>query len=94
MTQRGVEIVLGRLATDEAVRRRFQQSPALALRDLLAMGIELTAVEMMALESLDASAVQRFAQALDPRLQKAVLVAPARGSDAEEEAVEAEEDLV
>jgi hypothetical protein len=94
MTQRGVEIVLGRLATDEAIRRRFQQSPGLALRELLAMGIELSAVEMLALESLDASAVQRFAQALDPRLQKAVLVAPVRGSDAEEEAVEAEEDAV
>ena len=85
MTQRGVEIVLGRLATDEVVRRRFEEAPALALRDLLALGIELSAVERLALESLDPSAVQRFAQALDPRLQKAMLAAPTRiGSGGEE----------
>jgi hypothetical protein len=92
MTQRGVEIVLGRLATDEAVRRRFQQAPLLALRDLMALGVELSAVEMQALESLDASVVQRFAQALDPRLQKAVLVVPAPSSGGAED--EEEEEVV
>jgi hypothetical protein len=78
MSHRGVEIVLGRLATDDAVRQRFRQAPASALRELMAMGVELSAVELMALESLDPSALHRFAQALDPRLQKAVLAAPAR----------------
>ncbi len=79
MSQRGVEIVLGRLATDEAVRSRFRRAPAQALRELTALGIELSAVELGALESLDPSALHRFAQALDPRLQKAVLVAPVQG---------------
>jgi hypothetical protein len=74
MTQRAVEIVLGRLATDEAVRRRFLEAPHAALRELTEMGLELSAVELLALQSLDAAAVQRFAQAVDPRLQKAVLV--------------------
>jgi len=77
MSHRGVEIVLGRLATDEAMRRRFREAPAQALRELIALGIELSSVELAALESLDPSALQRFAQALDKRLQKAVLVAPA-----------------
>jgi hypothetical protein len=89
MTHRGVEIVLGRLATDESIRQRFRQSPAQALRDLVGLGIELSTVEMAALESLDPGAVGSFAQALDPRLQKAVLVAEppkdAGGSDGTEQ---------
>lgn len=76
MSHRGVEIVVGRLATDEAIRSRFRKAPAQVLRELMALGIELSPVELAALESLSASAVQRFAQALDSRLQRAVLVAP------------------
>lgn len=73
MSHRGVEIVLGRLATDESIRRRFREAPAQALRDLLDSGIELSPVERAALESLDAAALQDFARALDARLQKAAL---------------------
>jgi hypothetical protein len=83
MSHRGVEIVLGRLATDEATRRRFRQAPALALQELMAQGIELSTVEMAALQSLDAAAVRLFACALDPRLQKAELVVPALGEEAD-----------
>ena len=83
MTQRAVEIVLGRLATDEEVRRRFIEAPHSALRELKASGIELSVVEIAALESLDPLDIARFARALDPRLQKAVLVA--RRADATEE---------
>ena len=82
MTHRGVEIVLGRLATDETIRQRFRQSPAQALREQVALGIELSTVEIAALESLDPGAVGHFAHALDPRLQKAVLV-PEPRPDAE-----------
>jgi len=84
MTQRGVEIVLGRLVTDEAIRGRFRQSPELALRELMALGVELSPVELAALASLEPAAVQRFAQALDSRLQKAVLVGQVDGSEGEE----------
>jgi hypothetical protein len=77
MSHRGVEIALGRLATDEATRRRFRESPGRALRELIAQGIELSPVELAALESLEPTALQRFAQALDRRLQRAVLVDPA-----------------
>ena len=78
MSHRGVEIVLGRLATDEEMRRRFRSSPTQALRDLVAVGLELTAVELAALQSLDPSAVHRFARSLDPRLQKDGLEAGSR----------------
>jgi hypothetical protein len=74
MSHRGVEVVLGRLATDASARRRFQEEPNAALRELAALGLELSAVELAALAALDPAAVSRFAQALDPRLQKAVLV--------------------
>jgi hypothetical protein len=63
--------VLGRLATDEAMRRRFREAPALALREVIAVGLELSPVELAALEKLDPAELQRFAQALDARLQKA-----------------------
>jgi len=75
MSHRGVEIVLGRLATDETARLRFRQSPSRALDALVDGGVELSAVERAALESLDATALQRFAAALDPRLCKARLAA-------------------
>jgi hypothetical protein len=80
MSHRGVEIVLGRLATDEAMRRRFWQAPAQALRDLIASGLELSSVELAALEGLDPAALHRFALSLDPRLQKADLVAESWGT--------------
>jgi len=75
MSQKAVEIVLGRLASDEATRRRFREAPAATLAELVALGLELSAVERAALESLDAAAVERFAQAVDSRLQRAELVA-------------------
>ena len=74
MSHRTVEIVLGRLATDEAMRRRFREAPAQALRELLALGLELSPVELAALEKLDPAELHRFAQALDSRLQKAELL--------------------
>jgi hypothetical protein len=79
MSHRGVEMALGRLATDAAMRRQFQEAPLAALKALVTLGIELSGVELAALASLDPVAVARFASALDPRLQKAVLVAVDEG---------------
>lgn len=85
MSQRGVEVALGRLATDEAWRDRFRRGPAAALKELAGSGLELSAVELSALERLEPSAVHRFAQALDPRLQRAVLVTQGPASTGEED---------
>src|SRR5262245_51291740 len=71
MSQRGVEVVLGKLATDAALRRQFKQSPRQALQKFIADGIELTRVECASLESLDWAALERFAKTVDPRIQKA-----------------------
>jgi hypothetical protein len=74
MTQRAVEIVVGRLATDEALRARFRQAPSEVLGELTEIGLELSAVELAALQALDPAALQQFATRLDGRLQKAALV--------------------
>ena len=73
MSHRAVEIVLGRLATDETLRKRFAAGAAHALEELHAQGLELSAVERAALECLDPAALAEFARALDARLQKACL---------------------
>ncbi len=71
MSQRCVEQVIGKLVTDEAFRLRFAAQPAAVLRELVAAGVELSSVEFRALSSIDAGAVGRFADAIDPRLQRA-----------------------
>ena len=73
MSHRGVEIVLGRLATDEALRGRFATQARHTLEELIGQGLELSAVERAALEALDPTALGRFAASLNPRLQKATL---------------------
>lgn len=70
MSQRNVERVIGRLVTDEQFRHRFESNPVLALQEAAAAGAELTDVEMRALAGLDTRVVSRFADAIDPRLQK------------------------
>ncbi len=70
MSQRNVELVLGKLATDEDFRRRFAASPRAALAEAAAAGLDLTPVEQRALLELEMDACESFAACLDPRLQK------------------------
>ena len=70
MSQRNVEQVIGRLVTDEAFRREFEESPGAALAAMIVSGLELSPVELLALASLDRSVVARFAETIDPRIQK------------------------
>ncbi len=73
MSQKTVEVVLGKLATDEEARSRFRVAPLEVLESVRRAGWELSAVEIEALRSLDTVALERFALSLDPRLQKASL---------------------
>lgn len=73
MSQKNVEIIVGKLATDEDFRRQFRSDPDRTVRELVDRGIELTPSELAALVSTDARAFDRIAEALDPRLQKASL---------------------
>ena len=70
MSQQNVERVIGKIVTDQGFRRRFERKPVDALFEIVASGMELTTVELQALAGLDPSQVARFADALDPRLQK------------------------
>lgn len=71
MSHRSVEQVIGRLATDEEFRRRFQENREAAVAELAAAGFELTPVEQRALLDFDFAACRKFARCLDPRIQKA-----------------------
>lgn len=73
MSQRNVERVIGRLATDEAFRRQFTTDPRATLREVIAAGVELNDCELGALSAIDREALGRFAEAIDPRLQKSDL---------------------
>ncbi len=73
MSQRIVEAVIGRLVTDEGFRRRFRDSPAAVIDELIASGTALTAVERQALLDMDGTACEEFADRVDPRLQKICL---------------------
>jgi hypothetical protein len=70
MSHKSVETVIGKLATDEAFRRRFLEDAVGALHELRPCGCELTAIEIDALAALDPKAIQSFAVVIDQRLQK------------------------
>jgi putative modified peptide len=73
MSQRNVERVIGRLVTDEAFRSQFAADPQSALNEAAAEGVELNECERSAIARLDPAAVARFAETVDPRLQKSDL---------------------
>ena len=70
VSQRSVEIVIGRLVTDEAFRELFIQDSAGALRAFIESGHELTQVEVSAIESTHPGLWTAAAERIDPRLQK------------------------
>jgi hypothetical protein len=70
MSQRSIELVIGRLATDEEFRQRFEASREATIEEIVASGLPLTPVERRALLDLNVTACKRFAMFLDPRLQK------------------------
>lgn len=71
--QRHIELVIGRLVTDEDFRRAFQRDPRQTLGDAEKWGLSLSPVEVAALLATDRSLWDRIARELDARLQKASL---------------------
>ncbi len=70
MSQRNVEILIGRLVTDEAFRAMFLREPAATLAGFVECGYDLTALEIAALQAIDPGLWARTADQIDPRLQK------------------------
>ena len=73
MGQRSVEILIGRLVTDEDLRQRFIAEPRETIRFAQQSGLDLTAAEIDALLASPVALWERLAAILDPRLQKASL---------------------
>lgn len=73
MTQRSIEMVIGRLVTDEEFRETFLRDPHKALGDLLERGTHLSQAEIAALIATDQNLWQQVAEQIDDRLQKASL---------------------
>lgn len=69
--QRHIELLIGRLVTDEDFRRAFQRDPQQALCDAAHWGLALSAIEVAALLATDRTLWDRIARELDSRLQKA-----------------------
>lgn len=77
MSQKTVERILGKLATDEGARQLFRSAPRDALARLTAECDPLTPVELEALSALDPAQLERFADTIDPRLQRVRIPAAA-----------------
>jgi len=73
MSQKSVEIVMGRLATDEALRARFSADPTSTLRHLHESGLDLTDGETDALIRTPVALWAFIASCIHPRLQKIAL---------------------
>ena len=71
MAQRMVEVLIGRLITDEQFRTDFLNAPEQTLLDLCDQGLALSRTEIAALVNTDPQLWVRAAEAIDPRLQKA-----------------------
>ncbi len=70
MSQESVEILLGKIITDDETRARFFRAPEETCQQL---GLALTEVEMAALRRIPSHAVRQFTMSLDPRIVRAVL---------------------
>jgi hypothetical protein len=73
VAQRSIEILIGRLMTDEAFRVAFRGDAMTALTGFMESGYELTPVEIAALFATPASVWEHAANHIDPRLQKVSL---------------------
>ncbi len=73
MAQRIVELIVGRLITDEQFRGEFLANPEKRLQEIVDRGLDLSRTEIAALAGTDRTLWTRTANAIDPRLQKATL---------------------
>jgi hypothetical protein len=71
MAQRSIEILIGRLVTDEAFRSAFRADAVATLIGFVESGYELTALEIAALRTTPPDVWECVAGQIDPRLQKA-----------------------
>jgi hypothetical protein len=73
MSQKTVQLLIGRLITDEELRLRFLRQPLEILNALHEQGFELTKGEIEALAQTDSRLWASAARRIDPRLQRCSL---------------------
>lgn len=73
MSQKSIEILIGRLATDEGLRARFLADPEGTLHSLHENGFDLNPAEMEALLAMPIQLWAAMAAWIHPRLQKIAL---------------------
>jgi hypothetical protein len=73
LSQRIIEMLIGRLIADEQFRAEFLDDPEKTLLGLCERGLELSKTEIAALINTDPALWERMADAIDPRLQKVSL---------------------
>jgi hypothetical protein len=73
MSQKTVQLVIGRLLTDEDLRLQFVERPRETLVDLREQGFELSADEIDALARSDPKMWHAMAKRIHPRLQRCSL---------------------
>jgi len=70
MAQKNVQLVVGRILTDEEFRADFLTRPIATLASLRDRGFELTNIEVDALAGTDARLWVCGAEWIDPRIQR------------------------
>jgi hypothetical protein len=78
VAHRTIEMLIGRLITDEEFRTQFLRDPEQTLTELNDLGLVLSRTEVAALIGTDPALWARTADAIDPRLQKASFKNPVR----------------
>ena len=73
MSQKSVEIVIGKLATDEALRARFVADSKATLERLGEQGLDLNPAEVEALLAIPKGGWIVMSRWIHPRLQKIAL---------------------
>ena len=70
MSQKCVEVLLGKILTDDRFRDSFLPVRPSSFEVASGLGLEFTAVERSALARLDRHALELLARDLDPRIQR------------------------
>jgi hypothetical protein len=73
MSQKTVQLIIGRILTDDELRSRFVRQPSETLTALRDQGFELSASEVEALVRTDRRLWNDASSRIDPRLQRCSL---------------------